>query len=155
MLPNEVTNLQFEWRVNHVIPAAARVNAFYAKVVGVSYTDAGGTSHATNIEKCRTFDVLRLETKSKNPFSPNAVAVFTEEGEQIGYLDTRLTNATMLSARWMAVFRHKNHHPETGAVVGAIVYMIHLTEQFARHRSRKIAPERVTGPGVVSQKLLA
>lgn len=140
---SEVTNLRFEARVNGVIPASARVNAFYAKVAGASYTNANGTSHAAVIEKCKTFDVLRLETKLGNPFNPHAVAVFSEAGEQIGYLDSRLTNgAEWNGKRWMAIFRHKNRHPETGAVIGAVVYMIYLTEPFAREHSRRIAREQ-------------
>jgi hypothetical protein len=136
MLPEcgEVTNLQFEARVNGVIPASARVSACYAKVAMASQTSANGTSHAAVIEKCKTLDVLRLATRSDNPFAPHAVAVFTDSGEQIGYLDSRLTNGTTWnSARWMAIFRRKNRHPEIGAVIGATVYMIYLTESATTH----------------------
>ena len=143
---NEVTNLQFEACVNRMIPAAARVNAFYAKVGGASHISANGTSHVPVVEKCKTFDVLRLETKAENPFAPRAIAVFSGAGEQIGYLDSRLTNGDKWNgARWMAIFRHKSRHPETGAVIGAVVYMIHLTEQFAREHSRKSAREQPVG----------
>lgn len=134
----EVTNLQFEGRVNGVIPASARVNGFYAKVASASNASSGGTSHASAIEKCKTFDVLRLETKSENPLALRAVAVLSESSEQIGYLESRLTNgAAWNGARWMVIFRNKNRHPETGAVIGAIVYMIYLTEPFAREQARK------------------
>src|ERR1700758_2542144 len=145
MLPDsgEVTNLQFEARVNRLIPASARGTACFAKVAGASHTSANGTSHAAVIEKCKTFDVVRLETKSENFFAPHAVAVFSESGEQIGYLESRLTNgAAWNGARWMAIFRNKSRHPETGAVIGAVVYMIYLTEPFAREHSRRIAREQ-------------
>jgi hypothetical protein len=143
----EVTNLQFEARINAAIPASARVNACYAKVATVSQTSANGTSHAAVIERCKTFDALRLATKSENPFAPHTVAVFTDSGEQIGYLDSRLTNGgTWNSARWIAIFRRKNRHPETGAVIGATLYMIYLTEPFAREHSRRIAREQQVVP---------
>ena len=145
MLPNscEVTNVQFEARVNTLIPTAVRVSAFYARVNVASHTEADGTSHAAVIEKCKAFEVLRLETKSENFFAPHAVAVFSESGEQIGYLESRLTNGTAWNgARWMAIFRNKSRHPETGAVIGAVVYMIYLTEPFAREHSRRIAREQ-------------
>jgi HIRAN domain len=138
MSSNEITNLQFEARINRVIPASARVKAFYAKVDGANQANPDGTSRSAIIENCKTFDILRLEPRSENPFAPDAVAVLSETGEQIGYLDTRLaTDAKRNGARWMAVFRHRSLHPETGAVIGAVVYMIHLTEQFARERERK------------------
>lgn len=144
---DEVTNLQFEARVNAAIPAFARVNACYAKVAMASQTGTDGTSHAAVIEKCKTFDALRLATKSENPFAPHTVAVFTDSGEQIGYLDSRLTNgASWNSARWMTIFRRWNRHPETGAVIGATVYMIYLTEPFAREHSRRIAREQQAVP---------
>jgi hypothetical protein len=145
MLPDscEVTNLQFEARVNGLIPASARLNAFYAKVAWTSHASAGGTSHAAAIEKCRTFDVLKLQSKSENPFAPHAVAVLSESGEQIGYLESRLTSGTAWNcARWMAIFRNKSRHPETVTVIGAVVYMIYLTEPFARERWRKMAREQ-------------
>src|SRR5215467_6522243 len=119
---NEVTNLQFEARVNRVIPASARTTAFYAKVsaAGHSHSDP---AHAAGIEKCKTFEVLRLETKSVNPYASNAVAVFSQAGDQIGYLDSQLAHDLKGNdARWMVIFRHKNRHPATGAAVGATVY---------------------------------
>lgn len=143
----EITNLQFEARVNAAIPAFARVNACYAKVATASPTSDNGISHAAVIEKCKTFDALRLATKSENPFAPHTVAVFTDSGEQIGYLDSRLTNgATWNSARWMAIFRRGNRHPDTGALIGATVYMIYLTEPFAREHSRRIEREQLAAP---------
>jgi hypothetical protein len=144
ILPNasEVTNLQFEARVNRTIPALGRVDAFYAKVAAASVTSANGTSHAEAIAKCKTFDLLRLEMTTENPFAPHAIALFSETGEQIGYLDSRLTNGAMRNcARWMAIFRRKNRHPETDAVIGAVVYVIHMTEPFARQHARKAALE--------------
>jgi hypothetical protein len=147
MLPDssEVTNLQFEARISRLIPAAVRTNAFYAKVAGGSHTNPDGTSHAAVIKKCKTFDILRLEVKSENPFAANAVAVFSETGEQMGYLDSGLTRGAQWNvARWIAIFRHQKRDSETGAVVGAIVYMIHLTELFARQRETKLARAQCT-----------
>jgi hypothetical protein len=144
--PEAVTNLQFEAIVNRMIPAAARVNAFYAKVAGASSTSTNGMSHAEVIQRCKTFDVLRLGTTSGNLFAPNALALFSRDGDRIGYLDSQLTNRTMRNCgRWMAIFRRKNCHPETGAVIGAVVYMIHLTEQFARTQASKAALREVEG----------
>jgi hypothetical protein len=140
-----VTNLQFEARVNRLIPASARVKAFYAKVAGAGHTASGGTPHAAVIEKCNTFDILRLEPSSESPLAPNAVAVVNEAGQQIGFLDSRAAgeaarNARRGSSRWITIFRHSDHHPETGAIVGAVVYMVFLTEQFAREQEKKGLP---------------
>lgn len=146
MLPNscEVTNLQFETRVNALIPTAVRVSAFYARVTVASHTEADGTSHAAVIEKCEAFEVLRLETKSDSLFASPAVALLSESGEQIGYLESQLASGTARNcARWIAIFREKRRHPVTGAIIGAVVYMIYLTEPFARERSRKMAREQL------------
>ncbi len=57
---------------------------FDAKVAGV--TQPGRQEAIRTLAPC---DELVIEPEPSNPFDPNAVAVRTATGEQIGYLDRR------------------------------------------------------------------
>jgi len=145
---SDVSDSQFEMTVDRVIPSSAREKAFYAKLVGVSHENPDGTSRIAAIAKCKTFDILTLEAEPDNPFDSNAIAVLNEAGEQMGYLDSRLAEEATRDAqrsgpRWMVLFRHKNHHPQTGKVVGAVLFMIRLTDEFALEQERKVAEKGV------------
>jgi hypothetical protein len=147
MTTGVISDLQFEQAVDRVFPPAERGKSFYAKIAGTSHANPDGTSRAAIIDKCETFDILRLEAEPENPVDPNAVAVFRVEGGQLGYLDARLAGEATRDAKghggcWVAIFRHKNHHPETGAVVGAVLYMIRLTKEAAREHEQRASRPR-------------
>jgi hypothetical protein len=63
---------------------------FDAKVAGVTRFNSDG-SHRQHIARTlRPFDELTLEAEPHNPFDPNACALLTPAGEQVGYLEARL-----------------------------------------------------------------
>ena len=134
----EVSDHQFEEVTQQAVPLSAREKAFYAKVAGVSHLNSDGSSRARIIAHCKALDPLELCPEPENQFDPNAIAVrHLKTREQLGYLDKRLASEVAADfrkngARWLAMFRHPNHNPENGMVVGAVIYLICLAEDGAQ-----------------------
>lgn len=64
---------------------------YESKVVGVSHTNADGTSRQAIIKKeVAEDDDLYLELEPDNEFDPNAVKVLSKNKNQIGYLKSDL-----------------------------------------------------------------
>jgi HIRAN domain len=63
---------------------------FYTKIVGVSYPNPDGTDRQIIIERCHQYEGLLLCRQPENPHDENAIAVFRETGEQLGYLRCEL-----------------------------------------------------------------
>ncbi len=64
---------------------------YESKVVGVSHSNADGTSRQEIIRReVAEEDPLFLELEPDNEFDPNAVKVLSKEKNQIGYLKTEL-----------------------------------------------------------------
>lgn len=55
-------------------------------VVGIQHPNADGSSRRFEIELCGPGDPIHLLREPKNPHDEFAVAVFSERGQQIGYL---------------------------------------------------------------------
>jgi hypothetical protein len=127
---------QFEAIVAQTIPPEAQVKAFYATVAGTSHRNRDRTSRTRIIGQCSTFEPILLVPEPDNEFDPNAIAVCRREtNEQLGYLDRRLAEEVTRDirrhgARWIAIFRHQNYHPETGRVVGAVLHLVCLSDEF-------------------------
>lgn len=144
MADRTISDSQFEQAVDRIFPPESREKGFYAKIAGAKHRNRDGSSRTALIDLCNTFDILTLEAEPDNPVDPNAVAVFRTAGGQIGYFDSRLAgeatrDAKLHGGRWVAIFRNKNHHPDTGAVVGAVLYVIRLTDESALEHERKVA----------------
>lgn len=60
------------------------------KVVGVSRRNEDGTSRQELIEELEVGDVLDLEREPYNEHDTDAVAVFRQDGQQLGYLRSEL-----------------------------------------------------------------
>jgi hypothetical protein len=63
-----------------------RTRHFYAKVVGVTYSNDDGSDRQTIIGACLSFENVILEHEENNPHDPNAIMVRRQDGDQIGYL---------------------------------------------------------------------
>jgi len=64
---------------------------YESKVVGVSQSNADGSSRQQNIiREVRENAPLYLETEPSNPFDPNAIKVLSGQKNQIGYLNKGL-----------------------------------------------------------------
>lgn len=80
------------------------VKGFYTKLVGVSFLNNNGSSRQSLLNRFQDISEknplsLYLERDTENAHDPNAIAVFTAEGEQLGYLSRKI-NAIV--APWLA-----------------------------------------------------
>jgi hypothetical protein len=66
------------------------VRHFPARVVGVTFANPDGTSPQEIIWRCSPGARVRLKHEKDNPVDPNAVAVLTMDGEQMGHLSAEL-----------------------------------------------------------------
>ena len=138
----------FEATIDRVIPSLDREKAFYTKVAGVSHPNDDGSSCARIIEECEIFECLNLIWQTENKFDPNAVAVRrVGTGEQLGYLEARLAAEVVRSLKtqgpcWTALFRHPTHHPETGQVVGAVLYMVRFSDVYLERKAAELSAKQ-------------
>jgi hypothetical protein len=140
----DLADAQFESHIDRIVAPSDRTKGFCIKVAGVSYPNPDGTSRTSIIEQCAVFEVLNLHHEPNNEFDPNAIAVLTASGDQIGFLDARLAGEVARDCArngpcWMAVFRHQTHHPDTGSVVGAVIYMIRFSEDYLERNAAEIS----------------
>jgi hypothetical protein len=130
---------EFEKAVAVSIPEEAREKAFYTKIAGTKHKNPDGTYRSRILKDCSVLEPLELRREPDNPFDENAVAVHRlSSGEQLGYLDSYTAqevakHMTKHGDRWTAVFRKHTFHPETGKVVGGVIYLIRLTAEFLTH----------------------
>ena len=75
------------------------VNHQFTKLAGVSHRNRDGTDRQQIIARCSAGEVLVLTHEEGNPADPNAVAVFRENGEQLGYLSREAAQAVFGGAR--------------------------------------------------------
>jgi len=127
---------EFEATISETIPMEAQEKAFYVKVRGTSYRNIDRTSRTRIIGECSPFDSLTLLPQPEDPEHPNAIRVCrSTTPEQLGYLESRLgeeISRDMLKhgPRWVAFFRRKTQHPESGRTVGAVIRLIRLSDEF-------------------------
>ena len=72
-----------------------KVKGFYTKLVGVSFLNNDGSSRQGLLNQFRDISEenplsLYLERDEDNLYDSNAVAVFTEDGKQLGYLSRKI-----------------------------------------------------------------
>ena len=80
-----------------------KVKGFYTKLVGVSFLNNDGSSRQgllTQFSDVSEENPLRLylERDTENLYDAKAVAVFTEEGKQLGYLSRKINE---IVAPWL------------------------------------------------------
>lgn len=61
------------------------------KCMGVSFTNNDGTRRQDLLASLNTGDDLKLVREKDNPFDSAAIAVFTQDGHQLGYLKKDLS----------------------------------------------------------------
>jgi hypothetical protein len=138
----------FEVTINRAIPLLDREKDFYTKVAGVSHSNEDGSSRAHIIAKCKVFECLNLVWETENKFDPNAVAVRrVGTGEQLGYLEARLAAEVVHALKtrgpcWTALFRQPTHHPETGQVVGAVLYMVCFSDSYLKRKATELSAKQ-------------
>lgn len=79
------------------------VKGFYTKLVGVSFLNNDGSSRQGILNQCSDISEenplpLYLARDTENPYDPNAIAVYTEEGKQLGYLSRKINE---IVAPWL------------------------------------------------------
>jgi hypothetical protein len=124
---DDTADAEFEAVIADTIPVEAQEKAFYVRVRGTSFRNDDRTLRTRIIGECSTFDPILLVPKPENPFDINAIAVCRREtNEQLGYLDSRLAgeitrDEAKHGPHWVAFFRRKTHHPESGRTAGAVI----------------------------------
>lgn len=84
-----------------------------------------------------------LDPEPENPYDRNAVAVRKwSDRAQLGYLDARLASEVTRDQgrngpRWMSIFRRKTLVPGIEKIVGAVIYMIRLDDEFVERREKE------------------
>lgn len=122
----------FESAVQKLVTDTGCDKFFYSKVAGASHRNPDRTSRTRVIAECSVFENLELRPEPNNQFDANAMAICRKTtGEQLGYLEARLAEEVSRDFRkfgpcWLALFCHPNHHPETGKIAGAVIYMLRL-----------------------------
>jgi hypothetical protein len=128
----EVSDAQFEKAVQDLVQQTGCDKHFYTKVAGASHLNLDRTSRTRIIGKCEVFETLEFRPEPNNEFDSNAIAIVRRKtDEQLGYLEADLATEVAkdfieYGPCWIAVFCHPNYHPETDAIVGAVIYMLRL-----------------------------
>jgi hypothetical protein len=136
---HDAADQEFEATIAEAIPVEVQEKAFYVKVRGTSHRNSNRTSRTRIIGQCSPFDSLALLPQWEDPEFPNAIRVCRNTThEQLGYLESRLgeeisRDMQKHGPRWVAFFRRKTQHPESGRTVGAVIRIIKLSEQFIAH----------------------
>lgn len=68
---------------------------FRVRIAGVSYKNSEGTSRQKILKKCNIGECLIIKREPKNRYDPNAIAIFRQNGEQLGYIPREF-------AEWLA-----------------------------------------------------
>jgi hypothetical protein len=140
----EEADREFEAIILKNVPESIRDKAFYTKIVGVKHSNPDGTHRSRLLAESVAFETLDLRLEPENKFDTNAIAVCRNDtGEQLGYLDARLAaevtaDCRKRGERWLAVFRHKDYHPETSRVVGGVIYLICLSEEYFLRKQKEL-----------------
>ena len=80
--------------------AGGAVGHFHARIVGVVYPNADGTSRREAVRQLRRLERVRLAHRPDNPVDVNAVAVLREpDGMQLGYLPAAVAKGVVAAAR--------------------------------------------------------
>ena len=133
-LAEEMPDPDFEAGMKAIIPEERTDKRFYSKIAGASHKNADGTYRRPAIAKCKPLDKLELKHEPDNPFDSNAIAVISPSGKQMGYLDSRLASEVTSQRRrwkahWEAYFRRATRHPETGKVVGCVLFLVRMAPE--------------------------
>jgi hypothetical protein len=139
----DLADAQFETQVARLIPLEDRSKSFFIKIAGASHRNEDGTSRTRIIKECEIFESLTLNHQLDNKFDPNAIAVLRQTGSQIGFLDARLASEIVNQNKrygpcWAALFRRPTYHPETGKIVGALLYMIRFSDDYIQRKSLQL-----------------
>jgi hypothetical protein len=66
----------------------------FTNVAGVTFSNRDGSSRQVALCRCKPLDRIVLNWERDNPASRTAVAVYLENGSQLGYLESRLGKET-------------------------------------------------------------
>ena len=102
---------------------------FLTEVAGASFNNSDGSSRQEILSRCERAESLILKWERDNPVSKEAVSVCRANGEQIGYLNSRLAHETLTRFRdgetWGA-FIVRIVGGDNGHYFGATIAMIKL-----------------------------
>ncbi len=76
----------------------SKVRHFHSKIVGVTYENSDGSDRQKHIQKCRPFETLVLDHEEDDLHDANAVRVYRQNGQQLGYLNAELAREIVLKA---------------------------------------------------------
>ncbi len=79
--------------------ARIELRSFHTKIVGVTFSNANGTSRQSLLGQCRLSERVQLIPEPTNRQDPNAVKVCRLSGAQLGYLRRELADENPRSSR--------------------------------------------------------
>ena len=131
-------------------PTDRSVTHFFTKVVGVTHKNEDGSSRQDAIESLNPIDKLELENEDDNTVDPNAVAVLSPYGEQVGYLSRALAEEVMHGSeqgKCYAVYVKDitGEPPRLGVNVVVIVVEPGVSNEFINSRLQQICDQVVPG----------
>jgi hypothetical protein len=102
-------------------PEKGRVRHLHARVVGLPYPNADGSSRREAVAGLRRWERVRLRHRPDNPVDANAVAVLRNQDQrQLGYLPAMLAaevvSAARAGTRYLAVVGDVNA-PDSGDLI--------------------------------------
>lgn len=129
----EVSDEYFE-SVVHEAHGDRIQKAFYSKISGASYLNDDGTSRREAIELCSPLDVLTPVHEADNPYDPNAIAIYSPHGVQIGYVEKRAAGEIIRASTreelvWKFVFRRATINAETFKTLGCVLYIVRMSPE--------------------------
>lgn len=87
----------------------AGIQTAVTKLAGTEHANEDGVSRQAILRHCALFEPLRLQHEPTNPYDSNAIAVFRENGQQLGYLPrqmaARIVSEGRLGCRYVAAIQ--------------------------------------------------
>jgi hypothetical protein len=107
---------------------------FFNNLAGATHRNADRTSRVRIIGETDPGDELELVPDSENRYDANAIGVFNQLGEQLGFLQAWTAREVARDLReerreWVCFLAHHNFHPETDKLVGATLLLISLSKE--------------------------
>jgi HIRAN domain len=122
-------------------PNPSNVYHFHSKIVGVTYKNPDGSDRQKFISKCQLFETLVLDHEEDNAHDPNAVRVCRENGQQLGYLNTKLAEEIVLKSekgyRFAAFIKDITGKKRKGQSLGVNLLIVQADPGIGDHHVKK------------------
>lgn len=94
------------------------IEHFFCRVAGVSHNNPDGTSRQKVIRRCRVGQVMGLVKDPKNRYSRHAIAVVTQDRQQVGFLPDEVAAQVAHAEGERLAFVVGTGEPEGSGILG-------------------------------------